>query len=686
MKVRSRSSHVLAALRGDLDSEEEAARPPAASTVVFGLRADLLAGLCFAIGIVVRLAEYLENRSLWLDEALLSLNVIEKPFPGLLGELDYQQGAPVGFLFLQKLAVALAGQSEYGLRLVPLLSSIAVLTFGYRLAVRLMGRSAGLIALGFLCLCDPLVYFAGEAKQYGLDACMTLLLLWSGLRAFQDRTGRASVLLAMLGAGSVWFSHPSLFILAGVGLLLLVQALLRRERQCAARLAVVAAAWAIGFALCYHLSLRHLAHNRFFQEFWAPAFVPPLADIPWFVRRTLGTFAAFLDLNPFPVVLCSWLAVGLAAGAVRRPAFFILGTTSITAAIVASSLRMYPLHERFLVFLIPIVVLYLAEGTLLWLWAGRRGGAGLGAIVLIGAFAYPAYRTQQEVRSARVVQDLKPVLQHMRDNAQSDDWIYVSHLAGYPFRYYAERYGFNGAVVVPGSYADPRLPERYAEGRQRLFRAPGRNPVLLGYVSYFTTEDFKDVISDLQPLLGHRRVWVLISHGTGGRSVGRSIVAYLDRVGRRLDSLRKPGKWGGSEVHLYDLSGPGAPAAEADFGSPDPDYQYRAAIEAQRAGDCERSLRHLERLERSGPLHGPALFAKAYALQLYGDTEEAVVVYRTLLAEDPRDMRARFFFGYALVSLERCAEATTVFERILALDPAADKAREEIARCRVRRR
>jgi len=73
-------------------------------------------------------------------------------------------------------------------------------------------------------------------------------------------------------------------------------------------------------------------------------------------------------------------------------------------------------------------------------------------------------------------------------------------------------------------------------------------------------------------------------------------------------------------------------------------------------------------------------------LQLYGDSEEAVVAYRTLLAEEPQNRRARYFLGYALVTLDRCAEATTVFEQVLASDADADMAREEIARCRARRR
>src|ERR687888_419926 len=57
-----------------------------------------------ATGTLLRLTQYLFNRSLWLDEALLTLNVLRRPWTGLIKPLDYNQGAPVGFLFLEKLS------------------------------------------------------------------------------------------------------------------------------------------------------------------------------------------------------------------------------------------------------------------------------------------------------------------------------------------------------------------------------------------------------------------------------------------------------------------------------------------------------------------------------------------------------------------------------------------------------
>jgi hypothetical protein len=73
-------------------------------------RAALLATL--ALGIAARMAQYLGNRSLWLDEAYLALNILSRDFSGLLRPLDHHQIAPPLFLWAVKLAISFWGDSE----------------------------------------------------------------------------------------------------------------------------------------------------------------------------------------------------------------------------------------------------------------------------------------------------------------------------------------------------------------------------------------------------------------------------------------------------------------------------------------------------------------------------------------------------------------------------------------------
>ena len=59
--------------------------------------------LILLMGITLRICLFAIQRSLWLDEALLARNIIDRPLLALLFQpLDYNQGAPVLFLMVYK--------------------------------------------------------------------------------------------------------------------------------------------------------------------------------------------------------------------------------------------------------------------------------------------------------------------------------------------------------------------------------------------------------------------------------------------------------------------------------------------------------------------------------------------------------------------------------------------------------
>src|SRR5512137_1962180 len=125
--------------------------------------------LLFLAGILLRLRQYLTGRSLWVDEAMLALNIVNRNFAELFKPLDYDQGAPLGFLLVEKLFNLLLGRSEYGLRLFPLLVGILSIWLFYRLLKRVT-TGAGMIAALALFVFNPrLIYYSSEVKQYIVD-------------------------------------------------------------------------------------------------------------------------------------------------------------------------------------------------------------------------------------------------------------------------------------------------------------------------------------------------------------------------------------------------------------------------------------------------------------------------------------------------------------------------------------
>ena len=125
--------------------------------------------------------QYASNRSLWNDESLLALNLIEKPLTDLAGSLDFNQAAPVGFLLTEGIAAKVLGFSEYALRLFQLICGlVSILAFVW-LARRTPAPTAAPLAILLFVVADALVYYSSELKPYETDVAAALGLLIGAL-------------------------------------------------------------------------------------------------------------------------------------------------------------------------------------------------------------------------------------------------------------------------------------------------------------------------------------------------------------------------------------------------------------------------------------------------------------------------------------------------------------------------
>jgi predicted membrane-bound mannosyltransferase len=209
-----------------------------------------LAILCVAIlliGTTFRLSQYIANRSLWMDEAMLVLNIINRSFSGLAQPLDYYQGAPLGFLFVQKLLTVLLGNADYVLRIFPVICGLSSIWAMYALAKRIfLERAAIIAAVVLFSFSDRLIYYSSENKKYSSDAFMCLVLLYVIARTLdRNPLNQDFMLLAASGAAALGFSHPALFILAGGGCTLGTHFILNRDERSTIKLGCVAAVWCV---------------------------------------------------------------------------------------------------------------------------------------------------------------------------------------------------------------------------------------------------------------------------------------------------------------------------------------------------------------------------------------------------------------------------------------------------------
>src|SRR5690606_5894945 len=147
------------------------------------------------------------------------------------------------------------GDSTFAIRLLPLACAIAALFAMRAVARRYLSGAAVPIAVALFAASDDLVYYATEFKQYSTDVLVTLGCLWLGAELLEGRrTWRRGAIASALGAGMTWLAHPSVFVLAAAGMVLVLDALARRDRRRLGAALAIGAAWAAGFLGCFALS------------------------------------------------------------------------------------------------------------------------------------------------------------------------------------------------------------------------------------------------------------------------------------------------------------------------------------------------------------------------------------------------------------------------------------------------
>lgn len=220
----------------------------------------------------MRLVQYFSNRSLWLDEAMLALNVLHRPYSEFLKPLDLNQAAPFGFLLVEKAAVDLLGNSELTLRLPALLYGLGSLVLFFYFARHFLRSWELLVAVFLFAFSYRHIYYSSEVKQYGLDVTVVLAMSLIAVRVNSRSPNLAEWLyFGVAGAISLWFSYPAVFVLAAAGSVLSWKALLNRNWRAKALMCVPVGLWLASIGMLLP-SLSATAANPYLLRYWESSF------------------------------------------------------------------------------------------------------------------------------------------------------------------------------------------------------------------------------------------------------------------------------------------------------------------------------------------------------------------------------------------------------------------------------
>jgi hypothetical protein len=308
----------------------------------------------------------------------------------------------------------------------------------------------------------------------------------------------------------VWVSFPAVFVLGGLGLVLLANA----ERRATG---LTVAAWAASFAAVSAVHLRHVTGSRFLSEYWSGHFLPVSPSVvEWLVERTIELFQTAGGYGGDLFEAAGLAAVVAAVGCValvrngRRWQFGAIGAV-VGLTLLASAVQLYPFGGRLLLFLTPLTTLLVASGAIglsdaLANWPRPAGWIVLGVVV-----AAPITQLIHELRHPPRCEEMPAALAFVRERWREGDRVYVYNGrsdtgAGPAFRYYTRSEPLPpDAVVLGGEHRGDGL--KY---RDEVFALPRPG-----------------------------RVWVLFSHRH--RDEESVIRAYFDTIGERGEILTRTG-------------------------------------------------------------------------------------------------------------------------------------------------
>lgn len=346
--------------------------------------ATLILLIPLIFGLAFRLFHYFYNRSLWMDEVYLSSSLIRMNYSDLATEvLDYQQKAPIGFLWMVKFVVNLFGNNEMILRLIPLICSFISL-FLYIKVCRYFLRPWGqMLAICIFSFAPALVYHSVEIKQYATECLATIIALYLYIKYNDKNSWGKKLIWGVFGGIILWFSFSVIFILTGIATGLTLNSIANRDWKSAVNNAVPFGMWMISFLVNYLLFTHKHADSEWivywfktydnFMPFppsslqqlkWYPSNFLQMMDYPlglvWNFKYLSGNI--LIKLLAIPILSIVLLVTGIISLSKRHRRDFYILFFPILFMLLASGCYLYPLLERFWVFIAPVFILFIAIG------------------------------------------------------------------------------------------------------------------------------------------------------------------------------------------------------------------------------------------------------------------------------------------------------------------------------------
>lgn len=311
------------------------------------------------LGIIFRLKSYLYLPSLWHDECSLAVSIITRNISGMFMPLEHNQCAPLLFMMLTKIVTALFGEGEFQMRLIPFLSGILSIFVFYILSKKVLSTKFSVaVALLLFVINANLIYYSAEFKQYSTDL---LIVMWAVivLSNLNFKTNSYKKLLGYSLSSIIFLllSFPAAFAIFAS----FICSIFNSEKKSYTKMfTYLLPIFGIGFV--YYLFVLHpntASQMATYNDYWKDGFLN--TSLKSFLLLAKGNFDFMFKPNNFALFGLILFFVGVFKSAKEKNKYGMICLLVILTALIAALLHFYPIKERVALYLIPIIILFVAK-------------------------------------------------------------------------------------------------------------------------------------------------------------------------------------------------------------------------------------------------------------------------------------------------------------------------------------
>jgi hypothetical protein len=405
---------------------------------------EIILVIFILLGVLISLIDLLHNKSLWLDEACLALNIVSRSYLELLTPLADNQSAPIGFLFTEKLLTDVFGSHDWALRIFPFFSFILSIILFFFLNNRLLKSvKAALFSCALFSLNFLLISYSTGVKQYSIDVLVAILIVLSSLRFNKNKNNLSIFLHTCIGAIAIWYSNVAVIVLITAAIYDIYFSLFNNDKNKLSvpiSIFIPSFIWLVSFITYYLLFISNHPHTDNMVNYWNSHFLPNnIFSQEFYIflyDKVRMIFAKLIQTNDLWFIALTFYSIGLfSLIKEKKITYLYILSFPIVVHLTLSFFHLYPFEGRFLLYQIPFVIIPISYGII---FISRNFNnyyvSEIITICLLLTYTYGTFTGNFDE------EEIKKSLSYVNTHISSEDHIYVYYSSVPAFKFYKNNY------------------------------------------------------------------------------------------------------------------------------------------------------------------------------------------------------------------------------------------------------